>query len=324
MPQLIKDNLPLMEVLNGAQAKAARNHGIPLFKGKLFSHKGTLDQNLDKYGRPIFEFVNENTVVIGGAVLALEKLFYGNDTANTDIGFMPLTLNQQFNLNTSVNYSDSETKIALFGCGIGGSDLEWGSVNDPDFKMYNLGNPIATDQSINATGGTWLPFRVSTSVNISPDETGAVPTNYFFRKPIVLNNGANNGYAWYLKEISNTPVVPIKSLWQDTLDPTDDGTEITGSTLSDSQKQRTDLIECFGECMLTITEDDFREYFVAAGNLTNARFNQIGLFTGVKKQIDGSYYDYVGVRLFSVVNFNNVSVQEPSTNVYLYRIYSAV
>jgi hypothetical protein len=142
--------------------------------------------------------------------------------------------------------------------------------------------------------------------------------------PIALSSGQNRGYAWYLKEISNTPVVPIKCLWQDTLDPSDDGTEITGSTLTDSQKQRTDLIECFGECMLTITEDDFREYFVAAGNLTNARFNQIGLFTGVKKEITSTYYDYVGVRLFSVVNFNNVSVQEPSTNVYLYRIYSAV
>lgn len=324
MPQIIKDTLPLMEVVNGDKAKAARNHGIPLFKGKLFAHKGTLDQNLDRYGRPIFEFVNENTVVIGGAVLALEKLFYGRDTSSPDVGFMPQTLNTQFGINTSVAYSDDETKIALFGCGIGGSDLEWGSVNDPDFKMYNLGNPIATRQSINATGGTWLPFRISNSTVISPDETGASPTNYFFRMPITLNNGANNGYAWYLKEISNTPVVPIKSLWQDTLDPTDDGTEITGSTLSDAQKQRTDLIECFGECMLTITEDDFREYFVAAGNLTNARFNQIGLFTGVKKQIDSSYYDYVGVRLFSVVNFNNVSVQEPSTNVYLYRIYSAV
>ena len=145
--------------------------------------------------------------------------------------------------------------------------------------------------------------------------------------PISINQGANRGYAWYLKEISNTPKVPIRSLWQDTLDPSDDGTEITGTSLTSSQMQRTDLIECFGECMLTITEDDFREYFIAAGNLTNARFNQIGLFTGTKVSIgDGAnaYYDYVKVRLFSVVNFNNVSVQEPSTNVYLYRIYSAV
>ena len=323
MPQIIKDSLPLMEVVSGSKEKAARNHGIPLFKGKLFCHKGSIDQNLDKYGRPIFEFVNENTVVIGGAVLALEKLFYGNDTATTDIGFMPQTLNAQFNINSSIQYSDSETRIALFGCGIGGSDLEWGSVSDPDFKMYSLGNPIANGTSM-STGGTWIPFRVSNSATISPDETGNVPTNYFFRMPIALSSGQNRGYAWYLKEISNTPVVPIKCLWQDTLDPSDDGTEITGSTLTDSQKQRTDLIECFGECMLTITEDDFREYFVAAGNLTNARFNQIGLFTGVKKEITSTYYDYVGVRLFSVVNFNNVSVQEPSTNVYLYRIYSAV
>lgn len=327
MPQVIKDNLPLMEAVNGDMAKIAKNHGLPLFKGKLFCHKGTLDQNLDKYGRPIFDFVNENTVVIGGAVLALEKLFYGNNTENANIGFMPRTLNAIYDRNASVAYSEHETRIALFGCGIGGSGLEWGSVTDPDFKMETLGDPIATNSQTAASdtrNKTWIPFRVSNTTTISPDETGSIPTNYFFRMPITLNGGINTGYAWYLKEISNNPSVPIKSLWQDTLDPSDDGTEIIGSSLTESQRQRTDLIECFGECMLTITEDDFREYFVAAGNLTNARFNQIGLFTGVKRQIDGDYFDYVGVRLFSVVNFNNVSVQEPSTNVYLYRIYSAV
>ena len=333
MPQLIKDSLPLMEAVNADKAKIAKNHGIPLFKGRLFQHRGTLDQNLDKYGRPIFEFVNENTVVIGGAVLALEKLFYGHDISMDsqnapDIGFMPQSLNVKYNVNASYESSvrDTDTKIALFGCGIGGSGLEWGSVTDPDFKMSSLGDPIANENSL-TTGGKWIPFRVSPNTTISPDETGNSPTNYFFRMPISINQGANRGYAWYLKEISNTPKVPIRSLWQDTLDPSDDGTEITGTSLTSSQMQRTDLIECFGECMLTITEDDFREYFIAAGNLTNARFNQIGLFTGTKVSIgDGAnaYYDYVKVRLFSVVNFNNVSVQEPSTNVYLYRIYSAV
>lgn len=327
MPQIIKDNLPLMEVVDGNKAKIAKNHGLPLFKGMLFSHKGTLDQNLDKYGRPIFDFVNENTVVIGGAVIALEKLFYGNNTANANVGFLPQTLNTMYNVNSGVAYDEFATRIALFGCGIGGSGLEWGSVTDPDFKMDSLGGMIATNdtsQAADTRNNTWIPFRVSNTPTISPDETGSVPTNYFFRTQITLNGGLNTGYAWYLKEISNTPSVPIKCLWQDTLDPSDDGTEIIGSSLTENQRQRTDLIECFGECMLTITEDDFREYFVAAGNLTNARFNQIGLFTGVKQQISGDYFDYVGVRLFSVVNFNNVSVQEPSTNVYLYRIYSAV
>jgi hypothetical protein len=97
-----------------------------------------------------------------------------------------------------------------------------------------------------------------------------------------------------------------------------------GSIVTSLDTERDDLIECFGECVLTITEDDLREFYLAAGNLQNARFNQIGLFSGVKKQIQSDYYDYVGVRLFSVVNFDNVSVKEPTNNVYLYRIYAAV
>ena len=325
MAELIKDTLPMMQVVNKAQAKAARNHGLPVFKGVLYSHKGNLDENLDMYGRPIFDFVNENTVVIGGAVLALEKLFYGNDpntVSAPNINYMPPTLNSQFGVNDGYSFNDFETRIALFGCGIGGSGLEWGSVEDPDFKLYNLGNPAASNAGFD-DNNKWIPFRISTSSSISPDEQGNVPTNYFFRMPIDLGTGANSGYAWYLKEFDNVSSVELKSRWQDTLDPSDDGSEV-GSVLTPEAMNRTDLIECYGQCMITITEDDLREFFVAAGKLNNARFNQIGLFTGVKKNISEGYDDYVGVRLFSVVNFNNVSVQEPSTNVYLYRIYSAV
>lgn len=340
MAQVIKDSLPLMEVVSKDVAKIAKNNGIPLFKGVLFSHQGSLDQNLDKYGRPIFNFVNENTVVIGGALLALKKLFYnkddlanvgdsqetsyGGDAGKGYISFMPKTLNDKFGINNNVAYADTDTRICLFGCGTGGASTEWGSVYDPDFKMWNLG-----DMAMDSTRGvdlssTWIPFRVSPDDTISPDESGNVPAGYYFRTPVILNAGASSGYAWYLKEFTNNRQVPIKAMWQDSLDPSDDGAEIRTDSLSDEQMQRTDLIECFGECMLTITEDDLREFYIAAGNLAQAKFNQIGLFTGVKKPISANYYDYVGVRLFSVVNFNNVSLQEPSTNVYLYRIYSAV
>ena len=299
----IKDTLPLTQMINEQQEIAARKHGIPVFKGKLFKHEGSMNENLDKYGRPIFEFVNSNTVVIGGAVLALEKLF------GTKSAFMPRTLNEEFNINANVDFTNDETRIALFGVGIGGCGLEWGTAYDPDFKQSNMGN----------LNSSMIPFRVSPTETIGSDESGVTPANYFFRTKIRVGTG-DEYYAWYLKEFSNNPV-PIKSLWQDTINPNDDGAEITGTEVDQT---RTDLIECFGECILTITENDLREYYTAAGNLKNARFNQIGLFTGVKKEISDYYYDYVGVRLFSLVNFDNVSVKEPTTNTYAYRIYAAV
>lgn len=322
MPVILKDTLPMTQSINELQEIAARKHGIPVFKGKLFKHEGTLDQNLDKYGRPIFNFVNSNTVVIGGAITALQKLFYNSAEAKdpANISFMPKTLNEMFDVNANVEYGALEPTIKLFGVGVGGCGLEFGTAYDPDFKMTNMGD----------LNSSMIPFRVSPTEVIEADASGKNPANYFFRKKLQVGTG-DEYYAWYLKEFSDIP--KTKSLWQDTIDPNDDGAPVT--TLD---TERNDLIECFGECVLTITEDDLREFYLLAGNLQNARFNQIGLYTGVKKLISGmegtessgvsaepnAYYDYVGVRLFSVVNFDNVSVKEPSNNVYIYRIYAAV
>ena len=70
-----------------------------------------------------------------------------------------------------------------------------------------------------------------------------------------------------------------------------------------------------------------------------ARYNTIGLFTGIKMNVgtgsgnaadnrgtdaEYAYNDYVDVRLFSVVNFDNVSVKIPTETTYLYRVYAAV
>ena len=318
MSVILKDTLPMMQSVNEMQAIAAKKHGIPVFKGKLFRHEGTLEENLDKYGRPIFNFVNSNTVVIGGAITALQKIFHNvaeaSDPKNNT--FIPRTLNEEFGVNADyTQYSDVETTVKLFGVGIGGCGLEFGTAYDPDFKMTNLGE----------LNSSMIPLRVSNQDYIEADSSGKNPANYFFRKPIKVGTG-NTMYAWYLKEFSDVP--KIKSLWQDTIDPNDDGSIVT--SLDGDNAKRNDLIECFGECVITITEDDLRDYFYTAGNLKNARFNQIGLFSGVKKLISPAstgrpeYNDYVGVRLFSVVNFDNVSVSNPSNNVYIYRIYAAV
>lgn len=316
MPNIIRDTLPMTQSINELQEIAARKHGIPVFKGKLFKHEGSLDENLDKYGRPIFNFVNSNTVVIGGAIMALQKLFYNSAEVkdSKNISFMPETLNEKFGVNADVEYDPLEPTIKLFGVGVGGCGLEFGTAYDPDFKMTDLGE----------LNTSMIPFRLSKEDTIEQDASGQNPANYFFRTKLKVGTGDVMN-AWYLKEFSDVP--KTKVLWQDTIDPNDDGAPVT--TLD---TERDDLIECFGECVLTITEDDLREYYSTAGNTQNARFNQIGLFTGVKKLISGSadsvdgnsYYDYVGVRLFSVVNFDNVSVKEASNNVYLYRIYAAV
>ena len=91
-----------------------------------------------------------------------------------------------------------------------------------------------------------------------------------------------------------------------------------------STSQSTNLIESYCECLIKIDTDDIRPYFQWAGNLQMARYNSICLFTGVKREIAPGYIDYVGVRLFSDVNFNNIPLDLPTSSTYLYRVYAAV
>ena len=318
MPTILKDTLPLgTTMVPDEVAKALKKHGFPVFKGKLFKHDGPMDQNLDDWGNPIFTHVNDNTVVLGGAVLALRYLF---DNAN---GFMPETLNHIFDCN---DYSDEEIEalhtsgkrsaVKLFGVGTGGASAEkFGDVSDPDFKQKQLID--------------WIPFRISDTPEIT-DYSDDVSKYYFRRK---FSTSPTVQYGWYLKEFENSSV-PITSRWKDTVDSTGTGSEILSDVSGDTSGN---LIETYAECMIRITANDIRPYFVFNGELGMARYNSIGLFTGVKTNVGAGrgnaadnrtspqdYNDYVDVRLFSVVNMDNVSVKIPSETTYLYRIYAAV
>lgn len=319
MPNIIRDTLPLgTTMIPNEMAKALKKHGIPVFKGKLFKHEGPIDQNLDDWGNPIFTHVNDNTVVLGGAVLALRYLF---DNAS---GFMPDSLNKIFDCNNlsdeqlnTIYQSGKKSSVKLFGVGTGGASAEkFGDVHDPDFKQKQLVD--------------WIPFRISDT----PVLTGSTDdvSKYYFRRKFASSPTVQ--YGWYLKEFENATNVPIISRWKDTIDSTGTGSEITSDVSEDTSGN---LIETYGECMIKITADDVRPYFVFNGELGMARYNTIGLFTGVKTNVGtGSgnaadnrtspetYEDYVDVRLFSVVNMDNVSVKIPSETTYLYRIYAAV
>ena len=271
---------------------AARKHGIPTMRGVLYK------VNEDANGKPIFDQltkVNENTVVLGGAVLALEKLF------GTKPKFMPSTINSdpEIGINGSSEFNDSETYVKCFGVGVGGASNTMGSYYDPDFKMKKLPE--------------WVPFRISDKDHLED----SIASQYYYRMQI--KDDPDPQWGWFLKEFANTPEPECH--WKDTPDPNATGSLITSDV---STSQSTNLIESYCECLIKIDTDDIRPYFQWAGNLQMARYNSIGLFTGVKREIAPGYIDYVGVRLFSVVNFNNIPLDLPTSSTYLYRVYAAV
>ncbi len=281
-PKFIKDRLPLMSMVNDEQMAIATKNNIPLMRGVLY------EVNDDGYGNDILNKINENTVVFGGAVLALEHL------TNVTASFKPATLNEIYNVNADIAGNNSQSFISLFGVGMGGAALDFGSVKDPSVKQREILD--------------FIPLRSC------PALTGTDADKYFFKKDDV--DGVNSN--WYLKEFESATVV--KSLWKDAAETDSDGTEITEEIY---ESTRTEGIESFAEFKIKLNVNDVREYFESIGELDMARYNAIGLFTGQKVAVEDGQ-DYVNVRLFSVVNFENNSVKEKKESQYIYRVYSLV
>jgi hypothetical protein len=282
-PIILKDSLPLVSALNKTQIEIARKNGIPLFKGVLYK------LNDDGFGNPLFQKVGENTIVLGGAVLALEHL------CNAVASFKPATLNTIYSLNQGISGDNMLSYISCFGVGIGGAALDFGNV-------------VATTNKSREVP-TMIPLRYGETI------TGDDSSKYFFKKL----NVDNLTYSWYLKEFASATT--IKSLWKDAAEEDTDGTEITTEIYNSG---RTEGIETFAEFSINFNINDVREYFNAIAELDMARYNTLGLFTGQKVDIGAGVYDYVNVRLFSYINFDNKSVKEKTEAEYRYRVYGIV
>ena len=251
------------------------------------------DDGVDSFGRTIFTKVAENTVVLGGAIAALERL------SGVDSSFQPNTLNSILNVNnTGYTYNKYSTPIALFGCGIGGAGLMFGDVYDPSVRQNNVAQLI--------------PMIVSEDV-----VTNADAEKYMMKTTIVTPDSTSLN-CWYLKEFDAEP--KITALWKDAPAEDEDGTEIT-TDVADSTSENG--VEAMCQFKLALNDEDCRSYFKAMGMLPQARINSIGLFMG-EKIVVGDHIDYVNVRLFSVVNLENEALAERKSIVYYYRVYAMI
>ena len=280
---MFNDVMPLMSQISEDEASVAKKHGIPLFKGVLYEEMD------DGFGNPLLRKINDNTVVNGGGVLALEHI-----TGITNC-WKPATLNSIYNLNTpeSMAASDLSSRICLFGVGSGGANLDFGSYLDPDPKQRNLASLI--------------PMRFNSTIK------GTDSDKYYFKIPEV--DGIN--YKWYLKEMESEAV--IRTLWKDSLEEGVDGTEVTDEIYNSN---RTESLLSFAEYQIKLSADDVHEYYKNIGDLDMARYNELGLYTGQKVKLASGETDYVNVRLFSYVTFNNKDVSSKTVSLYRYRIYA--
>ena len=202
---LLKDHLML-----GDSIEEKNNSPAP-FSSQIPGYKGTLYEvdGLDDYGNRILRKIGENTVTVGGAIQSLEHL------CGVEASWKPKTLNELHNIDMDLVGNSMNTKIALFGVGVGGSGLEFGSVVDKDVKMRQ-------------TPGI-IPLRSGSVL------TGDDAALYKFKK-----DKGDGTYDWYLKEFSDPPI--IKTCWKDALDEDAEGTEVTDEI---EESKRTENLQTF-------------------------------------------------------------------------------
>lgn len=234
-----------------------------------------------------------NEIVLGGTLFALEKLF--NVSADLNVAY----LNDIIGFGTDgpiINEKyPKNTAVCLFNIGIGGCGNAYTDVKTVLQQHRQIANMI--------------PFRVVDE----PFERGSEQAAKYW----MMKQNSDGKYFYYGKSFTKTPV--IKALWKDAGDG-EDGTPVVES---DYNSIKNVPIETFAEAVLTLEVTDLREYFELYSNITDARFNALGLCTGILSTCEDGRPEYKQVKQFSALNFSNEMLHMNKDLSVIYRVYSA-
>lgn len=247
----------------------------------------TLVRGVDEFGQTLWE--EENQVVLGGSLFTLQKVWDIQAPLNIE------TLNSIMGVATTGEPVKDlkNTFVCLFGVGYGGAGDTAKSVKDVKYYEREIFDMV--------------PLRVPEG-NLTEQEQ----LQYFFKKQ--LDNGRN---AYYLKRFETNPQGFVR--WKDGIED-EDGTIVEEGV---HNTQRKEPIESYVEMHLKITKKDIREFFEMNGDIEEARFNSIGLFTGVLCDLGDGNYDFKEVRLFSKLNIPNEYLTLRKDMDIYYRVYAS-
>lgn len=257
----------------------------------------------DEFGDVLFT-LEHNMVVLGGAITVLEKMWNIRSSLVID------TINNINQINPAVQSTTEllpqDDYVCLWGVGIGGSGDAFGSVRDVKYYEREIGQ--------NGQSNEFIPFRTVTTALEGEDV-----------QKYTLSKSVGTGFtAYYAKTFETEPF--IRSLWRDGLEG-EDGTEVTDGV---HNTQRTEDIETFVEMHMKVDQNDIREWFEMNGNIEQARFNTIGLFTARLTANGSGGYNATNVKLFTKFNFDNEplgaglsSTGSGKTVSIIYRIYAS-
>lgn len=217
-------------------------------------------------GEPILTL--HNKVVIAGSQFVAQKVF-----DLPELVHLP-TYNESLSLDESVEHGTeplNNPKVCLFCCGTQGCGTESSQVYP--VKYTNRIKPV----------GDLIPFRYPLKQNDLPAE---LREKYFGKKTL------ESRYAYYFKAFESDPHMYMRFV---------DGT-IIDADLYDSQNNMD--AETFVEMELSITKEDFREYFSSTTGINDAKINSISLLTAWYTE-GGGYKWYQDIIPLTQLNIPN-------------------
>lgn len=251
-------------------------HGISP-RGRLYEVVGV------ENGKKFVKEIKSNTVVVGGAIKALENLMGIRARWN------PGTISRE--KHTFLNDDTEAQTLCLFGVGNGGANNNAGSIIATNIRQIDLRAPI--------------PMRFGANTNLPAGDA-----NKYGLKCGPYPDDTGTDYRWYMKEFDSVPA--IRTCWRNASKAGEVGTEITAniSTLTDSTG-----IETFADIYITLNANDLPKMTTGGANETT--FNEIGFYTATKGESD-----FTNIKLYSVVSFANRVTKHDTTLQYMYRLYS--
>lgn len=234
-----------------------------------------------------------NQVLMGGSLYALEKMF--NVPARLQVQYLNDILHVGQGGSTAATRYPREHGICLWTIGNGGAGASIDDVNDVLQQHRDLMGMI--------------PFRVVDT----PFEKGTEE----YEKYWLMKQLDSGKYGYYGKTFDS--VVTLEALWKDAGDD-EDGSVVVED---DYSSKKTTPIETFGEMILSLEENDLREYYdLYSGTAGKPRFNTFGVCAGVRGPVGENREDYKQVIQTTGVSFGNELLHMKKAMYILYRFYT--
>lgn len=211
---------------------------------------------------------------------------------------------------TSTVEAGATRKNFLFCIGTDGCGPESSQKYPVNFIKPMLPADIVDDPTL----GYMVPFKFMNTAN-PLDRDATFRSKYFGRRIETIGETGGSWIAYYFKKFENDPILVRQFV---------DGTTITKSSdLYHSSK--TDEAQCFVQLKLTITSDDFRDYFALTTGANTAKWNSLSICSAIP-----ATYTYNGVKYpyykditpFSKIHVNNNSLADTSVQYdIIYQLY---